>query len=441
MSEDVLGRKLQSAALSARSTLADHVSIICSRPNVAQNITYLTLKSWPKRFVDLAEWDDEHGRAEFNVSVARHMEDILRSTSNVRQLTLSHVPITWELAEAICNLEFLRHLRIDKCHVLFTLSEVQCLPDSAVSHLTFQASDPIHDTCWYLLPVFQNLKWLNLRDYWDYAIGGTKPITALPSPFLLGYHNPFETLERVYIRHLQGEEMETLQWSLENAAPGNPLRLTHFKLVADDALLPHEVFSLITALSRAPLQYLSLHGVIRADLELFDHIVACLPDLVVLSIVSREEMETYTVVNWSADSWEYAARLAELPHLEYFGWNLMCSRVYSPAPMLRFETGEWDQKPVDPDAEEDESWEQIETLPKMFAACRPTLKSLAFFSHDGHLRDLCRLNPAVGVPFEIQSAVKLSDGNKYDEWYAAYDPPTLRSWPFFDPKLTLNRSE
>lgn len=391
--------------------------MLCSDDKVAQGITDLALRSWDYSQLANAAWESEESMHAFNMSISYRMVDVVNVTQNVRQLVLTCVPITVELVMAILSMPQLRYLGVMRCTIHFHPDEVQ-RSSSSIDHMSMNAFDPGLASYRLILPHLPNLRWLDVRDQSFFSTPWVVPPLAITETY-----NPFGTVERMTFTPVRSHEWEDLLILLHGAVPGGRLPLTHFKVTIDDSLAREPLFALITALARSSLQCLSLHGIDYAGVDLLEHIVQSLPDLVALTLVYREgpRQRLPRDACWPCPAWQYAAPLAGLPRLEYFGWNLRPDRIYSPIAMRAFETGDWctDAYP---------SFDDTVSLPKLFAAYRPTLKTMAFLMHDGYVDLRCSIKPKPSGAGGVEVS---QDCLNYDIPFDEYDPQSRGTWPPF----------
>ncbi|EMD34001.1 hypothetical protein CERSUDRAFT_86767 [Gelatoporia subvermispora B] len=136
---------------------------------------------------------------------------------------------------------------------------------------------------------------------------------------------------------------------------------------------------LINALRTLPLRVLSIEGISYAGLDLIDRLAEAFPDLEALTLVRRENGETKQSV-WPHASWEYAHRLAQFQHLEYFAWNF---RINAATPWRIWDTSlcaSGFPQPPDSYEEDDLEFTQFEGLRWMtlFLAYCKTLRTIVF---------------------------------------------------------------
>lgn len=295
-----------------------------------------------------------------------------------------------------------------------------------MQNASLRISKVAHTRQWQLLKSFINLR--------NLTICSGPFSTAFPPPVFRASYNPFKTVERLVVNDVVLGDIPTLStWIRAASSPQMPSsRLTHFKLNGGaGGIHTARLFDLLETLSGSPMQFLVLDGLHYAKLDLIDRVAAAFPDLISLTLCYRKserQKKTRSVI-WPYPSWQYAARFARFHSLEAFRWNFDINTCEPLMDILsHFESGFPDDWWYYNHPHGDETFEDRDSIVKVFAAYCPTLDYMAFLtgsiSFDGY-----RVSKGLdgGVRVEADGAAATGDRK------TIHDPGVLQSfsWPDF----------
>lgn len=363
-----------------KKLLKDAIFLL-SRLDIIPRIQNLTIGvAWSQRHLEWAGIDI--GTPEYTSflrPVWAGFGEVLPRAVNVSNLYCMSVQLTQSLLTTMVGLPMLHTLKLHTCTVAIdqSLDNFPYLPQ-VVNVILAQTHDISDHSSLRCLRLFPNLRMLAVT-------GFTRQELGLLDEAFRERCNPFRTLERVIVTHLNHEEVPLLSaWIRAAKRSGESLRLTHFKLMTEVGLKRDVLMDLISSLEGAALHTLSLDGLSYVGADLFEAIARLFPDLHTLTLVHRQNLlqrECKPSV-WPGPSWENAQHLAAFRSLKMFSWNFAISLIDGSAfdlPCL--EEGYPDELPW---------WERAddfyiydwESYGRLFAAYCPSLEVLLFLERN-----------------------------------------------------------
>lgn len=323
---------------------------------------------------------DENSRHSFYAPLYDGISDLLPRLSNLQTSILAYWHITEEMISNFGCLKQLHTLKLFSCTsaVRFPYA-IPKIP----SLLNFQIGwSEEHCDSWLFLGMCPNIQNLFI---WPARGGRPDPDITMPSIQLMAAFNPFKTLQRFNMSHVQPEWLPLLSAWIRSARDSNEpagLHLTHFKLDIEGGLHRREIFSLLDSLSGAPIQFFVLDGLRYAAPDLFDRIAGALPQLEYLTLCYRESDIQFRTkdASWPFATWEYAPHFANFHHLRRFSWNYRTDiNECGPSILQYFEQGFPDEQELwRMRADENDSFHDWECIAKLFAVFCPSLETLGF---------------------------------------------------------------
>lgn len=357
----------------ARTEFVEHLLFLLNNPTVGRTMETLNIRCWSLHQITRIKWDEAESMVTFLSPVLGGVHTIIKHCPNLQQLSISNAFLLEAHMAAIVSLSHLHHLSIIACKTLPD-TPLPTIP-SNLQHLSLILQEDMDMPSWRLLSVFPALRWLEICRDEDFQ--------NLETPEgIWDAANPFNTLERVSIVGLHLQEIDEVMTLIHSAAQSSGLKLTHFKVKAAYGL-PHEMLlDLLGVLSTAPLEHLIIDGIQDAECDILDRIALLFPRLRTLSLGYRDSTRQFRdgFARWPRCTWEYAAHLAPMVHLEHFGWNLhVPHETHLPHALPLFEGGFSADSFDDVDVSLRASAEKANIV-KLFGSHCPSLKSLAFFA-------------------------------------------------------------
>ncbi|KAF5338282.1 hypothetical protein D9757_014909 [Collybiopsis confluens] len=392
----------QEAILKVRQQFLEDIDFIHSRPDILQQTRTVS-------FINEIRGRDDYDEGE-NVPLFYDLVDeaILRTlrtlgaSNNLQDLAISSHNVGPEFFHVISQFTHLHKLNLISCRFDDTLtptfystaSKIDSIRILQFAHHTTNEDQEVIG--WYLLFLFPNLRLFNI-----FTPSGTSLVLS-PPPVEIHHCGIFHKLR--YLSLSEFYHLPSLATWIHASRSRGPISLTHLKIECKWGLPDAEVITLLESLRTAPLQALSLEGLQNGNLILFESIADCLPDLLGLTLIRRENYRQSTSKHcpWPYASWEYAPIFARFTRLEYFCWNyrLLGDYLASPVALLVFEKqadhenrrlktpiegGEEHEKDEEIDWE---LWKHVHSSAdeygydhagRLFSAYCPTLKTIADF--------------------------------------------------------------
>ncbi|TFY61464.1 hypothetical protein EVJ58_g4489 [Rhodofomes roseus] len=377
---DIDKRYLCRLSVEMRKRLLRDFRFLLTRDDILKRVEHLGIKnSWTPDMASAAGLNTAFEQQTFYAPIWKEIEATLSGAANLQELQLEKFAMTKEMICAMASLRSLQTLSVHGCPFNRLPSWDTLPPMATVVNLILFPQDVPGSEMLELVALVPNVRSLTV-------MGLPSMPCALPQDDFIMRHNPFRVLERVNLSHIDDEEVPLLFHWIRDAAitPGQPLRITHFRLELEYGLQEDEVFQLINGLEGAPLRTLTLEGLSYVEDDLFTRLAEAFPDLNALTLIHRQNIlqRASRPSRWPGATWEYAARLAAFSCLKHFMWNfdmrpLQCGTTFD---LPYAEAGYPASKIPELYREFDENCFEVtwDILPRLFCAYCPTLETLIF---------------------------------------------------------------